>query len=277
MAIHALSISESILTRLVLLIQFFQKLRELAAPVVHEVLGAVILQDAAIAEDEHAVTAYDCVQPVGDCDHRGVLELGAYQILDFLLGDHIDIGRGLVQHYELRFPENGAADADQLPFSRAQIAAVVRDLLVKAFRIVVQHVLKLPLLQNVENLLIGASLLRIQIEAECAREHRRILWYQCDSASQILQINVLNADVVNHYLSFEYLDDPTYREANSTLARPSPSDNAYFLTTINCKAQLVEYDFSRRPVPQADILEFYKTLLRPLAATVQRIICTCSG
>ena len=54
------------------------------------------------------------VQSVRYSDHCGVLELGLDAVLDEVVGLHVDIGRGLVQHQELVLLEQGPRQAQQL-------------------------------------------------------------------------------------------------------------------------------------------------------------------
>jgi hypothetical protein len=47
--------------------------------------------------------------------------------LDLLLGNNVDVGRGLVQQNDFIFAQNGPAYANKLFFSRTQVATVFGD------------------------------------------------------------------------------------------------------------------------------------------------------
>lgn len=104
---------------MILFLQLFEKLRELAFLIVHQVVWAVIFQDVAEAENEDAIACNDSVETMCNRDHSGLFELGRDQVLDLLLGHHIDVGRRLVEDDQLRLSKDGPANAEQLSLSRA--------------------------------------------------------------------------------------------------------------------------------------------------------------
>jgi len=50
-------------------------------------------------------------------DDCAVLESRIYQLVDFLLGNNVDVGRGFVQNDDFVLSEDGPANADKLLFT----------------------------------------------------------------------------------------------------------------------------------------------------------------
>lgn len=89
--------------------------------VVLQRLRRVILNDLALREDQHLITADDCVESVRNRDDCRVLELLLDQVLNSLLCDDINVRSSFVKDNNSVFPQNGAADANELAFTGAQV------------------------------------------------------------------------------------------------------------------------------------------------------------
>jgi len=107
-------VSASFLLFLFLLLDLLDELVELRLAVLGELLGVAVLDALAMVHDHHHVTVDDGVDPVGNCEDGGVLEVLVHQLLDALFRLDVDVGSGLVQHNNFVFPEDSSSDAYQL-------------------------------------------------------------------------------------------------------------------------------------------------------------------
>ena len=74
---------------------------ELRGWVIHQNAWRFVLDDLTIGKDHDFVALYDRVEPVGNSDHSGALELRLNELLNFLLCNDIDVGCGLVEYHDL--------------------------------------------------------------------------------------------------------------------------------------------------------------------------------
>ena len=82
---------------------------------------------------KHLITLHDRVQPVCDRYHCASSELGLDQLLNPLLRDNVDVRCCLIENHNLVLPQNGPADANQLPLTGAQVGTSLADLEINAF------------------------------------------------------------------------------------------------------------------------------------------------
>ena len=72
-------------------------LREHAA-LYEQIVRSTRLGDSSSVHHDHLVVVGDGVQPVRDGDDRGVPELGLDAVLDEVVGPHVHVRSGLVEH-----------------------------------------------------------------------------------------------------------------------------------------------------------------------------------
>ena len=87
-------------------------------------------------QDKNLVASDDRVQAVSDAKHSSALELLVDQLLDVLLGNHIDVGSGFIEDDNFVASEDGSDDTDELSFAHAQVLALFLDLEVETFAII---------------------------------------------------------------------------------------------------------------------------------------------
>ena len=84
-------------------------------------------------QDEHQVALDNRVEPMSNSNDRTLSELLLDQRLDFLLSHDVNVCSGLIKHDDLVLAQDGAANADELPLSNAQIRTAFTYLKVNAF------------------------------------------------------------------------------------------------------------------------------------------------
>ena len=79
-----------------------------------QLVRSFCLYDPASVHHEHLVVVGDRVEPVRDGDDGGLPELGLDAVLDEVVGHHVHVRSGLVEHQELVLPQQRAGQAEQL-------------------------------------------------------------------------------------------------------------------------------------------------------------------
>jgi hypothetical protein len=103
-----------------------------AAATGEQVVGRSGLHHVAVLDDGDLVGLDHRGQPVGD-QHRGAaLPEAAKGLLDSCLGDHVEVGGGLVEHQQGGVGDPGARERDQLALAGGDQDAALADLGVEA-------------------------------------------------------------------------------------------------------------------------------------------------
>jgi len=109
---------------LFLLLDLLDELVELRLGVLGELHGVTLLDALALVHNHHVVAVDDGVDPVGDGDHCGVLEVVIHQLLDLLFSHDVDVSSGLIQHDNFVLSQDSSGDTDQLLFTSTQAFGV---------------------------------------------------------------------------------------------------------------------------------------------------------
>ena len=97
----------------------------------HEVGWGVELHQLALVEDHDVVIVHDGVQPVGDGQDGGVLELSPDGLLDQVISLEVHSSRGFIQDEDLGLPEQGPGQTDELALPHWQILPTLSDLMLQ--------------------------------------------------------------------------------------------------------------------------------------------------
>jgi len=100
------------------------ELVELRLAVLGELLGIAELDALATVHDHYVGTVDDGVDPVGDGEDSGVLEVLVHHLLDAFFRLDVDVGSGLIQHDNFVVFEDSSSDANQLLFTCTQALRV---------------------------------------------------------------------------------------------------------------------------------------------------------
>ena len=104
----------------------------------------------------------------------------------------------------------------------------------------------------------------VKIEAEGATKQERVLRYDSDSGSEMLNLHALNVDIVNYYLAFNNLHYATQGQANSALACTCTTYYSYSLTSFCSECEVVEHKFCVGAILEENILELNRALCWPV-------------
>ena len=106
--------------------------------------------------------------------------------------------------------------------------------------------------------------LRVKIEAEGATKQERILRYDSDSGSEMLNLHALNVDIVNYYLAFNNLHYATQGQADSALACTCTTYHSYSFASFCSEGKVVEHKFCVGAILEENILKLNCALCWPV-------------
>ena len=147
---------------------------------------------------------------MGDSNDCRVFEEGFEESLDSFFGDNIDVGSGFVENDYLTLSHNGTTDADQLLFTVRKVRTSFVNLFVKADG-------HFGLLVNFLEVIWINQISWIKIISQSSFEENWILWDNCDSASQEVQVKFRNINSIDKYFTREEFNNSTNRNTNCTL------------------------------------------------------------
>ena len=126
-----------------------------------------------------------------------------------------------------------------------------------------EKTVKLCCLKDLDNPLVRVEAFRIKVETESSREHGWVLRNHSDKRPQIIEMYGAYLNVVDHDGSFNDIDYPAQREANSALTSSCSSHYSNLLTWFYLKRQLIEHNFSVWSISENHIVELNIALVRP--------------
>lgn len=127
-----------------------------------------------------------------------------------------------------------------------------------------EKVFKLGCSQQFNHSQVIGLTLRVKIEAEGAAKQERILGYDSDSGSKMLNLHALNVDVVNNYLAFNNLHYATQGQTNSALACTCATYHANSLTSFCSEGKVIKDKFCVGSILEENILELNCALCWPV-------------
>ena len=86
----------------------FDELVELTLVVVLKLTGRTHLFDTTVVHNYDLVRVHDCLQSVSDCEDSAALELGADQLLNFLLSLDVNVGSSFVKQNDFVLAKNSS-------------------------------------------------------------------------------------------------------------------------------------------------------------------------
>lgn len=124
---------------------------------------------------------------MGDGDHGGVAKLGLDAVLDEVVGEHVDVGRGLVQHQHLVLAQQRPRQTQQLLLAHREHLRDVGHVRQQLVGQLLHGLLQVRLRQHRPQFLLALGLERVQVLLDGALEQEGSLRDHRDVLSQRVQ------------------------------------------------------------------------------------------
>eukprot|EP00128_Syssomonas_multiformis_P010891 Colp12_sorted_trinity150504_noHs@3126 len=214
---------------------------ELAALLVHQRLGGVILPHIAAVHDADLGAVYDGVQAVCDGEHGHVLELGANHLLDEVVGLGVDGGSGLVHHQDLGLAEQRAANADQLSLSGGEVVASLGHELGQLVGQAQHMLLHVHVREHLPDVIVAVLVEGVQIEANAGAEHHGVLRDDAQLVAQQVQAHTRDVDVVDQDLATNQVLNAEQRHHQGGLAAAGAASNTHMVVAVDLEAHALKH------------------------------------
>ena len=81
--------------------------------ILHQFFRRAELDFLAVGEGQDPIAFNDCLESVGDRDHRAIAETFVYESLNRFFSHNVNISSGLVQNHYLVLAQNSPTDANE--------------------------------------------------------------------------------------------------------------------------------------------------------------------
>ncbi|GKT41748.1 uncharacterized protein ColSpa_01929 [Colletotrichum spaethianum] len=262
------SLTKDDVLELLLLAALLAHAPEDAAVLLPQLLGAAVLGDGAVAEDQDAVKVGNCAQAVGDDDERRVVELLADGPLNQRVGRHVDGRRRLVEDHDLGPRDDGAREAEQLALALREVPAALGDGGVEAAEdvgVLLRRVERGRLagvvggggagrlagrrrarlhqvhaLQRVAEIGVGLVVKGVKVGAHGAGEEDGVLRDDGEAGAQLVELDLGDVEAVDVDASRAGLEEAEEGEGQRGLAGARAADDADALVPVDAKGQALE-------------------------------------
>mmetsp|Transcript_9689 Transcript_9689/g.24852 ORF Transcript_9689/g.24852 Transcript_9689/m.24852 type:complete len:252 (-) Transcript_9689:442-1197(-) len=175
------------------------ELTEERAAVVEQLRGGAVLAQVAGVHDGDGVVVDDGVEAVGDGEEGALGARGAEHRGGGGVGLRVDRGGGLVEEDEARAPQQRASEAEQLALADGEVGAALDKGRLQAAGQPADGVVHRDLPEGGEQLGVGVLGERVEVDAQAAREHDRVLGDDGGHGAEHGEWDLLHVDLADRY------------------------------------------------------------------------------
>ena len=164
-----------------------------------------------------------------------------HRALDERIAVHVHARGGLVHHEHLAVAEQGATHAQELPLAQRKVGAVVHNLVVELLRGVLNHAAEADLPEDLPEGNLGVLVERVQVGANGACEHERILGDHRHLGAEQVQAERGDVHAVDGDGSRRGLHDAKQRDKQGRLPAARPAAHAQLLASERREREILEH------------------------------------
>ena len=162
-------------------------------------------------------------------------------LLDHGLGGAVDVGRGLVQHQNLRVVGDGAGEGDQLPLAGGERRAALGHHVVNAALQAVHKIQRAGLFQRRLHFPVGDRRVNAHVVRDGAHEQEHVLKHHGDLSAQRLLLPLVQRHAVHQNLAPLRHVEPAQQRYDGGLARAGGAHKGDLVSGLAAEAQPAQH------------------------------------